>query len=223
MNLITYPDREFLTLGLADALAGELKNALITHEIASFAVAGGTTPGPVFDVLSGVDLDWARIFVVPTDERWVPGTHPRSNARLIKERLLVGKARHARFLPLYAEGAAPEEALPALRDALAPHLPLSVLLLGMGGDMHIASLFPGAEGLADALASDAPPLLPIRSQAAGEPRITLTAPVLTGAISTHILITGSEKRAAIEAARHLPPEEAPVRLVLGNASVHWAE
>jgi 6-phosphogluconolactonase len=154
----------------------------------------------------------------------VPEDHPRSNTRLLCQRLLVGKAAGAAFVPLYEPGAtAPEDALDALAEGLAPHLPISVLLLGMGADMHTASLFPGADRLAEALDPDAPPLMAMRAAGAGEPRITLTAPVLQGAMSTHILITGPEKRAALERARHLPPEQAPVRAVLANATVHWAE
>jgi 6-phosphogluconolactonase len=89
--------------------------------------------------------------------------------------------------------------------------------------MHTASLFPGADRLAEALAPDAPVLLPMRAEAAGEPRITLTAPVLAGAMHIHILITGAEKRAAVERAAGMDPLEAPVAAVLKNATVHWAE
>ena len=80
-----------------------------------------------------------------------------------------------------------------------------------------------AARLAEALAADAPILLPMRAEAAGEPRVTLTAPVLQAAEAIHILITGAEKRAAIELARDLPPEQAPISAVLDNATVHWAE
>ena len=89
------------------------------------------------------------IDVLLTDERWVPEDSPRSNARLVRERLLTGAAAAARFLPFIGDTATPEESLPALEAALAPHLPISVLLLGMGADMHTASLFPGADRLAE--------------------------------------------------------------------------
>lgn len=223
MKLETYPDREFLMLGLANVIAGQLADFLRREGRATLSVPGGTTPGPIFDTLSGVDLDWAKVAVILNDERWAPEDSPRSNTRLLRERLLKGKAAAAHLIPLYAEAATPEEKLSELAEGVAPHLPISVLLLGMGADMHTASLFPGADRLADALAADAPVLLPMRADAAGEPRITLTAPVLKGAMNIHILITGAEKRAALDRALTLSPSEAPVRAVLENATVHWAE
>lgn len=223
MKFETYPDREFLMLGLANVIAGQLADFLRREGRASLCVPGGTTPGPIFDTLSGVDLDWAKVAVFLNDERWVDETSPRSNTRLLKERLLRGKAAGAQLVPLYAPADAPEGQLETLADGLRAHLPISVLLLGMGADMHTASLFPGADRLADGLAADAPILLPMRADAAGEPRITLTAPALKGAMNIHILITGQEKRDALERALTLTQMEAPVRCVLDNATVHWAE
>ena len=184
---------------------------------------GGTTPAPVFDVLSEIDLDWGRVSVLPNDERWVPETSDRSNARLVREHLLQGRAAAAQFVPLYAKGDRPEDRLDDLTVTVALHLPISVLLLGMGTDMHIASLIPGAEGLDEALSPDAPILMAMRAPSVPEPRVTLTAPVLQAAMTTHIVITGAEKRAAIERAQRLDLIEAPVRAVLDTATVHWAE
>lgn len=223
MNLITYPDREALMLGLADAMAGQLSEALNRCGSASLSVPGGTTPGPVFDILSGLPLDWANVAVFLNDERWVGEDSPRSNTRLLKERLLRDKAAAARLVPLYAEAPTPEDRLSELAEGVAAHLPITVLLLGMGADMHTASLFPGADLLAEALAPNAAVLMALRADAAGEPRITLTAPVLAGAQNIHILITGAEKREALARAAQLPAQEAPVRVVLDNATVHWAE
>jgi 6-phosphogluconolactonase len=218
-----YPDREMMYLALANVIAGDLAAFVRRDGRASLCVPGGTTPGPIFDTLSGVDLDWANVTVFLNDERWVPEDHARSNTRLIRERLLRGTAAAANYVPLYADTAQPEAALEALGAGITPHLPISVLLLGMGTDMHTASLFPGADHLAEALSSQAPPLMALRADAAGEPRITLTAPVLRGAMTTHIVITGAEKRSAIERAAQLTELEAPVKAVLATATVHWAE
>lgn len=223
MNFETYPDREMLMMGLADKIASQLREAIRGQGRATFSVPGGTTPGPIFDILSGVDLDWGSVAVLLNDERWVPESSERSNTRLIRERLLTGRAAGATLVPLYADAPRPEDEMAELAEGIAPHLPISVLLLGMGADMHTASLFPGADRLAEALSDDAPILLPMRAEAAGEPRITLSAPVLRDAMHTHILITGAEKRKAIEAAETLPVEQAPVRAVLKDAIVHWAE
>lgn len=222
MNFMEYPDSELMMFDLADQLASGLAAALRQNDRASFCVPGGTTPGPVFDVISGVKLDWDRVTVFLNDERWVPEDHERSNGRLIRQRLLVGRAAAATYLPLYAGTPEPEEAIDALIAAVEPNLPISVLLLGMGTDMHTASLFPGGDRLAEALADDAPTLLPMRAPGAGEPRVTLSARVLAEAMNCHVVIAGKEKREALERAQHLPEEEAPVRAVLADATVHWA-
>lgn len=208
--------------GLAATIAAELRAAL-ARGAATLSVPGGTTPGPVFDALAQEDLDWSRVAVILNDERWVDETSPRSNTRLLRERLLLGKAAKARLVPLHAPTATPEESLDRLAEGILPHLPITVLLLGMGADMHTASLFPGADKVAQALAPNAPVLMALRAEAAGEPRITLSAPVLKQARHIHILITGPDKRAALERAQGLPPEQAPVRVVLDQATVHWAE
>jgi len=223
MEIVEYPDRELMMIALADRLASELATAVRGKGSVSFCVPGGTTPGPVFDTLSGISIDWDRVTVFLNDERWVPESHERSNARLVRQRLLTGRAAAAAFVPLYADTPEPEQALDALTEALSPHLPIDVLLLGMGADLHTASLFPGADRLAEALAPDAPVLMALRAPGAGEPQVTLTARVLADAMACHILITGAEKRAALDRARGLPAEDAPVNAVLTNATVHWAE
>ncbi len=222
MQLVEYPDVEMMMIDLANIIAGELTAALDHEESVTLAVPGGTTPGPIFDVLCAADLDWSRVNVMLTDERWVPESSDRSNTRLLKNRLLTGRAAAATLLPLFAEGGSSEDELPALSEGIAPHLPLTVCLLGMGADMHTASIFPGADRLDDAL-NGSEILYPMRAPGAPEPRITLSAKVLNGSINRHIVITGAEKRAALEAAQKLDPSEAPVAAILQGATVHWAE
>jgi 6-phosphogluconolactonase len=223
MKFVVYPDREALSAGLAQQIAAELEAALLRDGRASLSVPGGTTPGPVFDILCEAQIDWARVAVFLNDERWVDTASPRSNTRLLQERLMIKSASHASLIPLYANAAIPEDQLDALTLGLAPHLPISVLLLGMGADMHTASLFPGADQLELALSTDAPILLPMRADAAGEPRMTLSARVLCAARHIHIMVTGPEKRQAFERALTLPAILAPIRAVTQNATIHWAE
>ncbi len=222
-KFVEYADREMLALDLANLIAGELRTALSQSDSATLAVPGGTSPGPVFDDLCAVDLDWDRVNVMLTDERWVPESSERSNTRLLRERLLTDKAAAANLLPLYAPYDTPEEGLGELAKGIEAQLPLSVVLLGMGADMHTASIFPEADKLDEALAPNAPVLLPMRAPGAPEPRITLSAEALDGAMSKHILIFGAEKRAALENAKGKAPKDAPINAVLNGATVHWAE
>ncbi|MBB3994476.1 6-phosphogluconolactonase [Sulfitobacter undariae] len=222
MNLIEYPDRDTLMRKTAQAIADDLTIALEQRDEVVLAVPGGTTPGPVFDILSATTLDWARVHVILTDERWVPESDAESNAALLRKRLLIGQAAAAKFTPYFTEGTDIASAAQNLSAQLEPILPVDVLLLGMGADMHTASLFPHAEGLQAALAEAAPMLLPVTVEGQKSMRFSLTAPVLRNAAKTHLLITGSDKRAALSRAASLPPEQAPVQIVLPNANVHWS-
>jgi len=226
VELISYRDGALQATGLAALVAGTLRAAIEARSQASLAVPGGTTPGPFLRALSGADLDWAHVRVMPTDERRVAADSPRSNARLLRETLLQGPAAAATLIPLAAP--APEDALDDLVGAVRAALPLDVCVLGMGADMHIASLFPGADRLKDALDPDCPtPILPTHTTAAPEPRITLTAPALLGAAHLHLLIRGRAKlRAFRRAERPGPVAEAPVRLILRapqGVRVHYAD
>jgi 6-phosphogluconolactonase len=216
-----YPDRGTLMRDLAELVADQLRAAHATKDRATLAVPGGTTPGPFLNALSEADLAWDAISVLPTDERMVSERSPRSNARLIRDTLLQGRAKAARFVDIY------EPILGARPSRVADVLPIDVLVLGMGADMHTASLFPGAPELAAALADDAPPLVEIRPPGQPEARLTLTAPVLRAASVIHILITGADKLAALETAlADGPVAEAPVRAVLTApcpVTVHYAE
>ncbi|MFN3208542.1 MAG: 6-phosphogluconolactonase [Roseovarius sp.] len=222
MRLIEYTDEEMLAINVANRLAGDLNTALDHDDRALFVVPGGTTPGAVFDVLCDADLDWSRVDICLSDERWVPEVHIRSNTKMLRERLLVGRAAKATYVPLYLRAEAPEAVIEQLEADLQPRLPISVLLLGMGADMHTASLFPGAEGLDTALSRDAPALVPVRAKTVEDVRLSLSARVLNAAVVKHIVITGADKRKALERARTCRPEQAPVAAILDETDVHWA-
>lgn len=223
-TLTEYKTRDALFAGLAATVARELSAALNAKGRATLAVPGGTTPAPFFEHLRQSPLDWAQITVMLTDERFVPETSDRSNTRLLRETLLQDHASAAQFVPMYAPADQPEDVLLALQAGVDAALPLDVCVLGMGADMHTASIFPEADLLSQALAGDAPVLLPMRAPNAPEPRMTLTAPVLQGAAHLHLLIAGQGKKDALHAAQQDGPTmDAPVRAILPQAHIHYAD
>ncbi|HET8554760.1 MAG TPA: 6-phosphogluconolactonase [Rhodanobacteraceae bacterium] len=191
-----------LAEALAEAVATDLEHTLSARGHALLALSGGNTPKRFMQALSRRALDWAKVSVTLVDERWVPPTHPRSNARLVDQNLLHGKAAEARFVPLYMDAPTPENALPRVAarvDALP--LPPDVVVLGMGTNGHTASFFPGGDHLAEALdPKGTASVLPMRAPDAGEPRITLTLPVLVAAPSLYLQIEGAKKRHVFEQA-----------------------
>ena len=214
MKFVEYPDRAQLMGDLASQLVKELDETLKTQDRASLAVPGGSTPGPAFDALCEADIDWSRVDILVGDERRVPADHERSNERMIRARLLVSKAAAANYVSIRPDG----ETVPDI----AAYLPISVLVVGMGADMHTASLFPGSPDLEAALAPDAADLMLVEASDGLEPRVTLTGHVLAAAQNAHVLITGAEKREALEQAVNATRMEAPIQTVLPNATVHWA-
>lgn len=224
--ILQYEDREAMALDLAEMVGRELRDAIDERGRATLAVPGGTTPGPFLVGLSLERIAWDRVSVMLTDERFVPENSDRSNTRLLRETLLQNNAAAARMIPFYAPGARPEDVLDGLLENVVSALPLDVCVLGMGEDMHTASIFPGADQLELALSDKANALVPMRAPGAPEPRITLSGPVLRGASKIHILISGAAKMAALEKAMSDGPEaEAPIRTVLNSGrpiTVHYA-
>jgi len=212
----------------ANAVEHNLKDAIATHGRASLVVSGGSTPLPFFKALSQAELDWSSVDVTLADERWVPEDHKDSNAKFVREQFLTGAASAARFFSLYRNGE-PQMAIGQIQEALSEMIqPFSVVILGMGGDGHTASLFPNTDGLEAALDLDTHPMLAVLKPATvDQTRITLTRAALLRSRHRYLHITGENKREVLSGAlehddanplpiasffeKHLPP-----------ISVYWA-
>lgn len=221
-KLVEYRDSATMAEGLAALVAGELLQAVSERGRASLAVPGGKTPKPFLRTLSGAAIDWSHIAVMLTDERVVPVTSERSNSAMVKDTLLTGRAAAARFVPFVtASGTTIER--PLTEKSL---LPLDCCVLGMGVDAHIASLFPGADGLAKAIDPTCPDdVMEMRPATESEARISLTARVLNDARSLHLLIAGAEKLAVLEKAQSQLGKtlDTPVRLIMSHPklTIHY--
>jgi 6-phosphogluconolactonase len=184
---------------IAGWLRGRIEAALGAGETpVAITVPGGSTPFPILAVLARAPLDWRRVTVWAGDDRLVPEDHPASN---------TGRIR-ALLEPVGAEVVALSEM------EQVPHFALA--WLGMGGDGHVASLFPNTDPRVDdpqrvrRLTPDPlPPEAPFD-------RVTLTIPALLDSDALLFVIRGADKRALFEAAAH-GEHDLPVARLLAAA------
>lgn len=228
--LLTHESVDAMAAALAAEIASVLAEAIDARGRASLVASGGSTPAPLYRALAVADVDWTRVTVTLADERWVDPGSDASNEALVRGTLLAGGAR---FVPLKTAAATAAEGAPEANAAQeAIPLPYDVTVLGMGGDGHTASLFPHADGLAEALRADqgrrlmalTPKELPGHAPFA---RMTMTLPALLASRRITVMISGAEKRAVFE--RALAGSDVfdmPIRAILHQAEtpvdVHWA-
>jgi len=218
-----------LAEGLADAVAAALSAAIAERGEGTIAVSGGSTPKAFFKALSGKTIDWPKVIVTLVDERFVEPDSDRSNEKLVRDNLLINAAAAARLQPLYYPAATAEEAAAAATKQTASiGCPFDVVILGMGGDGHTASFFPGGSRLAEALDPATPRgLMTMEAEGAGEPRLTFTFSSLQDARLLVLHIEGAAKKDVLAKAE-APGDEAemPIRAVLRRAAsplhIYWA-
>lgn len=228
-RLNRFDSGEALAEALAAAVADRLASGCAANGKAVLAVSGGTTPARFFKALSAKDLPWEKIIVTLVDERFVPPTSDRSNERLVREALLQNAASKANFIGLYHQAAdADQGAETAAAEIAKLGQPFDVVVLGMGGDGHTASFFPGGNNLKEAISKDQKAsVLPMSAENAGEPRLTLTLPVIVGAGFVALHIEGAGKMSTLEAALGDGGiEDMPIRAVLRyepiELEIFWA-
>jgi len=191
-----FSDRKRLFAGLTQDFQDRLAEIIRKRRKASLALAGGTTPGPLYEALSNAPLAWEKVSVTVTDERWVSPQDPASNEYLIRDLLLRRRAAGATFVPFKTNHAKASGGAATAEKRLSPIMPFDIVLIGMGPDGHIASLIPGAEGYAAAAdPAGTKKVAGIHAPgAAGSPeRMTLTLHGLLSSRRIVLLIMGQDK------------------------------
>ena len=229
LNINTYATADELAGNLAGVIIRGLQEGLDARGRASLVVSGGSTPKPLFAALTGQNFNWHGVDITLADERWVDTADQASNELLVRENLLQGPVRQARFLPLKNSRPTAKQGEEECHNTLlALTRPFDIVILGMGSDGHTASLFPCAEELETALDPSFKRLcLAITPETAGHERMTLTLPALLDSRLIVLHITGAEKKKVLERALENGPEKAmPVRAVLRQdrtpLKIYWA-
>lgn len=226
----SFTTRDALQSAAAKHIEAILRTTLEQRQSATILCAGGSTPKPVYRQISGATLDWSRVHVGLTDERWVDETDDASNAGMIRRELLRGHADAARFTPMVTDATCePAEAMDTI-GAAYHHLTMTpdLAVVGMGPDAHTLSWFPGADGLNHALdpetSANVATIEAIPSDVTGNhtTRVTLTLPVIVRTEQVVLLITGEAKRAALEAAASDAPISHLIRAAGSRLTTYWA-
>jgi 6-phosphogluconolactonase len=198
VELIVADDEESTATRMAELLA---EAARAGSEI---ALTGGSTPGRAYELAAELEPDWSATGVWWGDERCVPPDDDRSNFGLARRTLLDRlKVQPARVYRIRGEDDPAEAA--ASYDHELRGATLDLLLLGLGPDGHVASLFPNSPGL------DETERLVIPADAKLDPfveRVTMTLPALRSARRIVFLATGERKAEAVAGALAGPPDPA---------------
>ncbi|MBB3346424.1 6-phosphogluconolactonase [Sphingomonas sp. BK069] len=219
---------------LADAVAGDIQfvveSAIDARGSAVIALAGGKTPLPAYEKLAQAKLDWKRVTIIPGDERIVPLGDPLSNVTALGK-IFIPKG--ARVMPIVPKATDDYKAAGRSADALMQdlHWPLDLCLLGVGGDGHTASIFPGPDydealngpkerRALGVMPDPLPPEAPVA-------RVTLSRQAIATARALMIAVTGDAKRKVIEdAIKEGAGSPYPIGRVLADVElpvdIHWA-
>ncbi|MDE0142666.1 MAG: 6-phosphogluconolactonase [Caldilineaceae bacterium] len=217
-RVIVQPNGAEFALTAAGMIAAASMISIEQRGVFSVALAGGSTPGPVYDLLAeDSDIDWKRCRVFWSDERCVPPEHAESNYRMARERLLDRLPEPPEVVSRIRGELPPDQAAYAYEQSIRENVPadgtgtprFDLILLGMGDDGHTASLFPGSSALDETdrlVAAD-------YVSKFNAHRLTFTYPLINAGRHVLILVSGASKAVTLKAVLEGPhrPVALPVQ------------
>jgi 6-phosphogluconolactonase len=216
---------------VAGDIAFVIASAIEAHGGARLAIPGGSTPDLIYKALIKEPVDWAKVTLIPTDDRLVPESDARSNYAKLKT---VFGAKGATLVQL-VDGSSLADHRDAGRraDARLSELdwPLDLVCLGMAEDGHTASIFPGPDFEAAVSGPRGRRAIGVRPDPlpidAPVDRVTLTADAIASARAVMVVIRGPEKKNVLERAiEEGPLSSKPIGRVLSaleaDVDVFWS-
>jgi len=191
----SFTNKESLVLELSKNISNCLNESIKEKGKASLLVSGGSTPKPLFQILSKLDIAWEKVTIALVDERWIDSKHKDSNELLVKDNLIQNLASKANFVGMYLND---KEAFDSDEECSSIYqnkvYPFDVIVLGMGTDAHIASLFPDNIKLEEAYdLKNSNLCISIKPETAPYKRMSLTLQGILSAKKIILHIEGSEK------------------------------
>ncbi|PXX13956.1 6-phosphogluconolactonase [Nitrosomonas ureae] len=214
MHRHAYPDIESLSQGFADFAATTLKNTLTRKPQATLVVPGGSTPRHYLPALAKCQLPWDRITITLSDERWVDVNNEQSNEQLVKKYLMAHLPPNTSFIGLKTQHENPFDAVDTIHQRLDQLPSLSLTVLGLGEDGHIASLFPGIN-------PDLPsnhPCVAVAPPIAPSLRVSLSLEMLAKSENIVLVVTGKNKLLLLDRLNGHSDSGIPLTWLLQRAS-----
>jgi 6-phosphogluconolactonase len=222
LEIKVVPDAKAVAAEAAERVAAAAERAVAERGRFSIALSGGSTPKALYALLAAEPyrsrIDWSKVHILFGDERAVPPDHKDSNFKMADEALLskvpIPKAQVYRMkgeLGDKADQAAKEYGL-----MLKAEFPdgLDVVLLGMGGDGHTASIFPGTMAVKEK-EHRVVGYFADNSSTGKSWRITMTAPFINEAREILVLLAGADKATRLKEVLEGPedPNRLPIQLI----------
>ncbi|MEM9264771.1 MAG: 6-phosphogluconolactonase [Cyanobacteria bacterium P01_F01_bin.13] len=221
-----FADKAALVAAATEQVLELIQTAIATRGRCSIALAGGSTPKPLYQALAQANLPWDQLFIYWGDERYVPITHDDSNAKMTYEAWLNHVAIPAKNIftvptatdsPQTSADQYQQALSTSFGDALADMPQFDIILLGMGDDGHTASLFPYTTAL-----NETERWVTV-GQKDEQPRITFTAPLINQARHVMFLVAGANKQMALSQVFADDADSAtyPARLIDPVGELRW--
>ena len=223
-----YDIEQSLSRAAASAFVASAQETLSKRASFAVALAGGSTPKTMYALLASEfrnALEWNQVHFFWTDERFVPPDHSESNYRMACETILRPlRLPPGNIHPPDTSSSDPRDSARRYEDVIraffGSELPsFDWVLLGMGEDGHVASLFPGSSALRETkrmviAITDSPTPPPVR--------LTMTLPLLNAAREIHFLVSGRRKRGAFSKILAQEDDHLPARRIRPTGgTVDW--